>query len=140
MSGYTPQLLDHFQSPRNVGILKDADGIGTAGKPGEGHFLVMYVKVKEGRLVEISFQTFGCAAAIACGSYVTERSRGLSVDEALRIPESEVSTGLGGLPLGKRTYAGMALGALRLAIEDCLAKQSLNAGTDSAPKASSEKL
>jgi len=118
MPEYAPETLDHFRAPRNVGVLADADGKGTAGKPGEGHFVVVYIKVEEGRIMNASFQTFGCPAAIACGSYVTEHVRGQTTEEAFSLSEKEVLAGLGGLPLGKRKNAGLALAGLHAAIED----------------------
>ena len=123
MTGFSEETLDHFQSPRNVGVLKNPDGVGTAGKPGEGHFMVFYVRVRGETLTEVSFQTFGCPAAIACGSLLTEQAKGRSIEEAMGISEREILDGLGGLPLGKRKNAGMALAALHGAIDDCRRKR-----------------
>jgi nitrogen fixation NifU-like protein len=105
--------MDHFADPRNVGALPDADIVGTAGEPGRGNYIVLYFKLDGEVIVECGFETFGCAPAIAAGSMVTELMKGRSVAEALKLTPEELESALGGLPLGRRHCAGLAVEALR---------------------------
>ena len=98
---YSDKVMDHFQNPRNVGTLPDADGVGQVGNPVCGDMMTFYVKVKDDRLTDIKFQTFGCGAAIAVSSMVSEMALGKTVQEAMDITNEKVAEELGGLPKNK---------------------------------------
>jgi len=115
---YSDQVMDHFMNPRNVGEMADADGVGRVGNPVCGDIMAMYIKVKDERIEDIKFQTFGCAAAIATSSMLTELVRGKTLDEALEVSDLKVAEALGGLPPRKLHCSNMAADALREAIED----------------------
>lgn len=106
---YTDTVLDHFYNPRNARRMPDATHVGLAGEPGKGSFMVVYAKADGVRVVEASFQTYGCAPAIACGSVLTEMVLGRRLGE--RISSAEVEEMLGGLPEGKRHAATLAVQA-----------------------------
>ncbi len=116
MPDYSDVVRDHFFHPRNVGALQEPDGVGTEGTPGGGPFMVMHVKLDSGRIADISFQTYGCAASIASCSLLTEMVRGKSIEEALAVTPEMLTEALGGLPLGKEDCPGMAVSALRKAL------------------------
>ncbi len=86
---YTEKVKDHFQNPRNVGEIPDADGIGTAGNPADGDLIKIYIKVNNKKISEIRFRTYGCVAAIATSSMVTEIARGKSIEEAMKITRKQ---------------------------------------------------
>ena len=115
---YTEKLKDHFFNPRNVGELKDADGVGTVGNPVCGDVMTIYIKVKNKKIDNIKFKTFGCAAAIATSSILTEMAKGKKLDEALRITRDDVANELGGLPEIKLHCSNLAADALREAIKN----------------------
>ena len=117
MPSYSQTVRDHFFHPRNAGALEDADAVGTQGTPGGGPFMEIYVKIREGRVMDISFQTFGCAASIASCSVLTEMVKGRTAQEALAVTREVLAEALGGLPLGKEHCPGMAVLALRKALE-----------------------
>ncbi len=114
---YSDVIQDHFFNPRNAGELENADGVGTEGSPGSGNFMVVAVRVRAGLIEAARFQTYGCAGAIAAGSYLTEWITGLRAEEAAAITPGELDKQLGGLPLGKEHCAALAVGALRRALE-----------------------
>ncbi|MFX1234354.1 MAG: Fe-S cluster assembly scaffold protein NifU [Promethearchaeota archaeon] len=118
---YSEKVLDHFKNPRNMGEMKDADAIGKHGNPVCGDLMYIYIKVKEegGKeiLEDISFQTFGCAAAIATSSMITELAKGKTLDEAIRITRDDVAESLDGLPPIKLHCSNLAADALHDAIE-----------------------
>ena len=118
MEQYSEKVMEHFQNPRNVGEIENADGIGNVGNPICGDILRLYIKVDDGRIVDAKFKTFGCGAAIATSSMVTELVKGKSVDEALKISNRAVAEALGGLPKIKMHCSVLAEEALRSAIED----------------------
>jgi nitrogen fixation NifU-like protein len=120
---YTDKVMDHFQNPRNVGVLKDADGVGKVGNPVCGDMMTFYVKVKDERLEDIKFQTFGCGAAIAVSSIVSEMAMGLPLDEAMKITNERVAEELGGLPKNKLHCSNLGADALHAAIEDFRARR-----------------
>jgi nitrogen fixation NifU-like protein len=120
---YNEKIMDHFQNPRNVGELEDADGVGTVGNPSCGDIMTIYIKVKDDIIADIKFKTFGCGAAIASSSYTTELVKGKKIDEVLKFTRRNVSNGLGGLPPIKMHCSNLALDALREAIEDYRSKQ-----------------
>jgi nitrogen fixation NifU-like protein len=116
--------MEHFFNPRNVGEIPDADGVGTVGNPICGDMMTIYIKVKEGRIADIKFKTFGCGAAIATSSMVTEMAKGMTLEAAMKISREEVADELGGLPPIKMHCSNLAADALHRAIEDYLKKSS----------------
>jgi len=115
---YTEKVKDHFFNPRNVGEIKDADGVGTVGNPTCGDVMSIYIKVKDERIKDIKFKTFGCAAAVATSSILTEMAKGKTLDEALKITRDDVASELGGLPAIKLHCSNLAADALRAAVDD----------------------
>lgn len=109
---YSPIVLDHFGNPRNVGPLARYQARGVAGTPEAGPFMILYLDIQEGRIVNAAFQTYGCGPAIASGSMLTELIKGKSVDEARSLDSSALLHSLGGLPLGKEHCAAIAISAL----------------------------
>ncbi|MDP3296712.1 MAG: Fe-S cluster assembly scaffold protein NifU [Thermodesulfovibrionia bacterium] len=120
---YTKEVMDHFSNPRNVGEMPDADGIGTEGNPVCGDVMKLFIKVTDNKIVDAKFQTFGCGAAIAVSSMVTEMVKGKTLDEALSISKETVANALGGLPPQKMHCSNLGADALRKAIEDYKNKQ-----------------
>jgi nitrogen fixation NifU-like protein len=120
---YSEKVMEHFQNPRNVGVMKDADGIGQVGNPICGDMMTFYIKVKDNRLVDIKFQTFGCGAAIAVSSMVSEMAKGKTVEEALKITNKSVAQELGGLPKNKLHCSNLGADALHKAIENYKERQ-----------------
>ena len=115
---YTDKVMDHFQNPRNVGLIPDADGVGQVGNPVCGDMMTFYIKVRDDRLAEVKFQTFGCGAAIAVSSIVSEMALGKTLDEALAITNELVAQELGGLPKNKMHCSNLGADALHAAIKD----------------------
>ena len=120
---YTEKVMDHFRNPRNMGEIPDADGIGTVGNPVCGDMMTIYIKVKDNHIEDIKFKTFGCGAAVATSSMVTEIAKGKTLDEAMKITRASVADSLGGLPPIKMHCSNLAADALRAAIEDYRKKQ-----------------
>ncbi len=120
---YSERVMDHFTNPRNVGDMADADGVGTVGNPTCGDAMKIYIKVKDGKIVDAKFKTFGCGAAIAVSSMVTEMVKGKTLDEALAISKEAVANELGGLPPQKMHCSNLGADALKQAIEDYRSKQ-----------------
>ncbi|MDO8602681.1 MAG: Fe-S cluster assembly scaffold protein NifU [Candidatus Omnitrophota bacterium] len=119
---YSEKVMDHFRNPRNVGEIPDADGIGNVGNPVCGDIMRLYIKVKDNNIVDAKFKTFGCGAAIATSSMVTEIVKGKSIDDALKISNKAVAEALGGLPKIKMHCSVLAEEALKSAIDDYLKK------------------
>ncbi len=115
---YSDKVMDHFSNPRNVGVLADADGVGQVGNPVCGDMMTFYIKVKDGRLSDIRFQTFGCGAAIAVSSMVSEMATGKTLAEAMAITNEKVAEELGGLPKNKLHCSNLGADALHAAIKD----------------------
>lgn len=115
---YSEKVMDHFANPRNVGEMPDADGIGMEGNPTCGDAMEIFIKVKDDVIVDAKFRTFGCGAAIAVSSMVTEMVKGKTLDEALSISKEAVANELGGLPPQKMHCSNLGADALRKAIED----------------------
>ena len=115
---YTEKVKDHFYHPRNVGEIKDADGVGTVGNPVCGDVMTIYIKVKDNRIKDIKFKTYGCAAAISSSSIATEMVKGKTLDEAYKLTRDDVARELGGLPAIKMHCSNLAADALRAAIDD----------------------
>lgn len=116
---YTEKVLDHFQNPRNVGEMEDANGVGMVGNAKCGDIMQMFIKVNDDGIIEkVSFKTFGCGAAIATSSMATEMIKGKSVEDALKLTNSAVVEALEGLPPQKLHCSVLAEEAVKLAIED----------------------
>ncbi|MCL5263795.1 MAG: Fe-S cluster assembly scaffold protein NifU [Chloroflexi bacterium] len=124
---YSDLVMDHFSNPRNVGEIPDADGVGTEGNPVCGDIMKIYIKVKDGIIEDVKFKTFGCGAAIATSSMVTEMVKGKTLDEALAISNKAVAEALGGLPTQKMHCSNLAADALHRAIEDFRSKEKAGA-------------
>jgi len=120
---YSDKVMEHFSNPRNVGTLPDADGVGQVGNPVCGDMMTFYIKVKDDRLADVKFQTFGCGAAIAVSSMVSEMALGKTLDEAVKISNDSVAEELGGLPKNKMHCSNLGADALHKAIEDYRAKR-----------------
>lgn len=118
MEEYSTKVMDHFFNPRNVGTMDDADGIGEVGNPRCGDIMRMYIKVKDEKITDIKFQTFGCGAAVATSSMVTELVKGKTLDEALKITNREVAEALDGLPPVKMHCSNLAESGIKAAIDD----------------------
>ena len=115
---YSEKVLDHFKNPRNVGELKEADGEGTVGNPVCGDMMTMYIKVKDDKIEDVKFKTFGCGAAIATSSMTTELAKGKTLEEALEITRQDVADALDGLPPVKMHCSNLAADALHEAIKN----------------------
>lgn len=115
---YSEKVMEHFRNPRNMGEIKDADGVGTVGNPVCGDMMTIYIKVKDNRIEDIKFKTFGCGAAIATSSMITELAKGKALEEALKITRKDVADALEGLPPVKMHCSNLAADALKAAIED----------------------
>ncbi len=120
---YSEKVMDHFGNPRNVGEIEDADGVGEVGNPVCGDMMTIYIKVEDGRLTDIKFKTFGCGAAIATSSMITEMAMGMTIEEALEITRDSVADALDGLPPVKLHCSNLAADGLHAAIEDYLKKK-----------------
>ncbi len=120
---YSEKVMDHFTNPRNVGELPDADAIGETGSFKCGDTMKLYLKVSDERIEDIKFQTFGCGAAIASSSMLTEMVKGKTIDEAARVTNQDVADELGGLPPMKLHCSNLAADALQDAIADYKSKQ-----------------
>lgn len=120
---YNDKVMDHFFHPRNVGEIEDPDGTGQVGNPVCGDVMRMTLRIKDDRIEDVRFKTFGCGAAIATSSMVTELVKGLSLDEAMKVTNKAVADALGGLPPQKLHCSNLAADALHLAIEDYRKKQ-----------------
>ena len=120
---YSEKVMDHFTNPRNVGEMTDADGIGVEGNPVCGDVMKIYIKVNDDKIADAKFQTFGCGAAIAVSSMVTEMVKGMTLDEALKITKASLADALDGLPPQKMHCSNLGADALHKAIEDYKNKQ-----------------
>ncbi len=124
MAQYSEEVMDHFTNPRNVGEIEDADGVGEVGNPVCGDMMTFYIKVDDDdHLEDVKFKTFGCGAAIAVSSMVSEMAKGKTIDEAMKISRDDVAEELGGLPKQKMHCSNLGADALHLAIEDYLSKK-----------------
>jgi len=123
MAVYTDKVMDHFTNPRNVGEIPDADGIGKVGNPQCGDVMWLYISVKDDIITDIKFKTFGCGAAIATSSMITELARGKTIEEAKVISRKDVAEALDGLPPAKMHCSNLAADALGEAIKDYESKK-----------------
>jgi nitrogen fixation NifU-like protein len=119
---YSEKVMEHFANPHNVGEIPDADGIGKVGNPQCGDVMWLYIKVKDNIITDIKFKTFGCGAAIATSSMITELAKGKTIEEAKKISRQDVADSLEGLPPTKMHCSNLAADALREAIKDYEAK------------------
>ncbi len=115
---YSEKVKDHFFHPRNVGEIPNPDGIGTVGNPTCGDVMTIYISVKNNRIFDIKFKTYGCAAAIASSSIATELVKGKTIEEAMKLTRNDVAKELGGLPAIKMHCSNLASDALREAIKN----------------------
>jgi nitrogen fixation NifU-like protein len=120
---YSEKVMDHFTNPRNVGEIVDPSGVGTVGNPICGDVMKMFLKIENDVIVEAKFKTFGCGAAIAVSSMVSEMAIGKTVEEALKITNADVAKELGGLPPNKLHCSNLGADALHKAIEDYRKRQ-----------------
>lgn len=120
---YSEEVMEHFRNPKNVGEIPDANGIGNVGNPVCGDVLRLYIKVENNIIVDAKFKTYGCCAAIATSSMVTELVKGKTVEEALKISNRAVAEALGGLPPIKLHCSVLAEDALRCALKDYYKRQ-----------------
>ncbi len=123
MARYPRFLMEHFQNPKNVGEISDPDGVGTVGNASCGDIMQMFIKVNGNKITEARFKTFGCGAAIATSSILTERIKGATLEEALKISEETSEEILSQLPKEKIPCFTLATDALKLAIEEHRCKQ-----------------
>jgi len=120
---YSEKVMDHFMNPRNVGVIEDPDGVGKEGNPICGDLMEIFIKVKDDRIEDIKFRTFGCGAAIATSSMATEMVKGKTIEEAMEITNKVVAEALDGLPPIKMHCSNLAADAIHAAIEDYLEKK-----------------
>jgi nitrogen fixation NifU-like protein len=115
---YSEKVMDHFSNPRNIGEIENADGVGEVGNPVCGDMMSFYINVEDNRIADIKFKTFGCVAAIAVSSMVTEMAMGKTLEEAKKITKKSVAESLDGLPKEKMHCSNLGADALAKAIED----------------------
>ena len=126
---YNEKVMEHFMHPRNVGEIEDADGVGEVGNPVCGDMMTFYIKVKDNHLEDVKFKTFGCGAAIAVSSMVSEMAKGKTLDEVMKISPSSVVDELEGLPKNKFHCSNLGAQALHKAIRDYQKKKKAEGGT-----------
>jgi nitrogen fixation protein NifU and related proteins len=115
---YTEKVMDHYENPRNVGVVENANGVGVVGNPACGDVMKLTIRVDDDVITDVKFKTFGCGAAIATSSMVTEIVKGKNITEALKISNKVVTDALGGLPKVKLHCSVLAEDALKAAIDD----------------------
>jgi len=130
MPVYSEKVMEHFMNPRNVGEIENADGVGEAGNPICGDMMTFYIKVKDNHLDDVKFKTFGCGAAIAVSSMVSEMAKGKTLEEALKITPKLVADELEGLPKQKFHCSNLGAQALSKAIKDYLSKKKAEGGKE----------
>ncbi len=126
---HTSQVMDHYENPRSVGTIKDADGVGVVGTPASGDMMKLTIKVSQDRIVDAKFKTFGCPTAIAASSVITELIKECTIKAALKITNRQVDEALGGLPSDKTHYAVLAEKVLKAAIHNYISQ--INEGGES---------
>jgi len=125
ITAYSKKVIEHFSNPHNSGVIENPDGVGEVGNPVCGDMMRIMIKVKDNRIEDIKFQTFGCAAAIASSSITTDMVMGKTLDEAYQITRQDVADELGGLPPAKMHCSNLASDGLKTAINDFLKKSGL---------------
>jgi len=123
---YNEKVIKHFKNPKNVGEIEDADGVGEVGNPVCGDMMTFYIKVENNKLIDVKYKTFGCVAAIAVSSMISEMAIGKTIDEVLEISNKMVAEALGGLPPNKYHCSNLGADALKAAIEDYKKKRGGN--------------
>lgn len=123
---YSEKVMDHFANPRNVGEIENADGIGEVGNPKCGDIMKMYLKIKDGIIVDVKFKTFGCGAAVATSSMATELVKGKSIEDALKVTNKAVMEALDGLPPVKVHCSVLAEQAIKAALADYYTKKGID--------------
>lgn len=123
---YSEKVMDHFRSPRNVGTIENADGVGEVGNPVCGDIMKIYLKIDDNIVTDVKFETFGCGSAIASSSMATELIKGRSVDECLALTNKAVTEALDGLPAHKVHCSVLAEGAIKKAIKDYYDKNGIS--------------
>ncbi len=118
MALYSEKVMDHFRNPRNVGVLEDANGVGTVGNAKCGDIMKMYLKIEDDIIQDVKFETFGCGSAIASSSMATELIKGKPVSEAMKLTNKAVAEALDGLPAYKMHCSVLAEEAIQSALED----------------------
>ncbi|MDW7739778.1 MAG: Fe-S cluster assembly scaffold protein NifU [Bacillota bacterium] len=131
MPQYSDKVMDHFTNPRNIGEITDPDGVGEVGNPVCGDMMKFTIKVKDGRIEDVKYLTFGCGAAISVSSMVSEMAKGKTLEEALKITNKQVAEELGGLPGNKMHCSNLGADALHKAIEDYMEKNKIKAESGS---------
>ncbi len=129
MPEYSEKVMEHFTNPRNIGEVSEPDGIGEVGNPVCGDMMKFTIKVKDNRIEDVKYFTFGCGAAIAVSSMVSEMAKGKTLEEALKITNKQVAEELGGLPGNKMHCSNLGADALHKAINDYMEKQKTEAGS-----------
>ena len=127
---YSEKVMDHFRNPRNVGVMENPSGVGKVGNPICGDVMELFIRVENGIITDAKFRTFGCGAAIATSSMVTELVKGKTIEEALRLSNDAVAEALGGLPPVKMHCSVLAEEALKSAIDDYLKKSKTRAAAN----------
>ncbi len=127
MPDYSDKVMDHFSNPRNIGEINEPDGLGEVGNPVCGDMMKFTIKVRDNRIEDVKYLTFGCGAAIAVSSMVSEMAKGKTLEEALTITNKQVAEELGGLPGNKMHCSNLGADALHKAIEDYMEKQGAKA-------------
>ncbi len=123
MPDYSEKVMEHFTKPRNIGEVAEPDGIGEVGNPVCGDMMKFTIKVKDNRIEDVKYLTFGCGAAIAVSSMVSEMAKGKTLEDALKITNKQVAEELGGLPGNKMHCSNLGADALHKAIEDYMEKE-----------------
>ena len=129
---YSEKVMDHFSQPRNVGVIDDPDGRGEVGNPACGDIMTFTIKVEDDKVADVKFQTFGCGAAIAVSSMISEMAKGRSLDDALKITNSDVAEALDGLPTNKLHCSNLGADALHAAIKNYYEQTGNKKGTTTA--------
>ena len=123
MALYSEKVMDHFLNPRNIGVIEDADGIGEVGNAKCGDIMKIYLKIKDGIVVDVKFETFGCGSAIASSSMATELIKGKPLEEVKELTNKAVTEALDGLPAHKLHCSVLAEEAIQNALDDYYIKQ-----------------
>jgi len=118
MALYSEIVMDHFMNPRNVGVIEDADGVGSVGNAKCGDIMKIYLKIEDGIIVDVKFETFGCGSAIASSSMATEMIKGKPIEEAMKLTNAAVAEALSGLPAHKMHCSVLAEEAIKAALKD----------------------
>jgi nitrogen fixation NifU-like protein len=130
MGRYSDILMGHFMAPRNSGCMTEPDRIGLCGQPGDGPFMLLFLRLRDGRILDAMFKTFGCGPTIASGSMLTEMIKGRSVSECLTLTPENVADALGGVPPDKAYGPALAIGALRAALlESAAGAETIHSGS-----------